>query len=202
MFKINVDYNLSKDIFFIEKKEIKMKSIVVYSSLTGNTKMVGEAIAEVLAPNCDIYKVEDNPDITGYDLVVVGFWVDKGTADAKASKFLKSIRNSRVAVYATLGAEPDSEHAKTSLQNGIDMLDSSNEVMGRFICQGKIDPKLLEAMKKMFGTKVSKENFHAVDEKRLERHRKASTHPDEQDLANAKKVFSEIKAKVSGEMNL
>ena len=171
-----------------------MKSIVVYSSLTGNTKMVGEAIAEVLAPNCDIYKVEDNPDITGYDLVVVGFWVDKGTADAKASKFLKSIRNSKVAVYATLGAEPDSEHAKTSLQNGIDMLDSSNEVMGRFICQGKIDPKLLEAMKKMFGTKVSKENFHAVDEKRLERHRKASTHPDEQDLANAKKVFSEIKA--------
>lgn len=202
MFKINLDYNLSKDIFFIEKKEIKMKSIVVYSSLTGNTKMVGEAIAEVLAPNCDIYKVEDNPDITGYDLVVVGFWVDKGTADAKASKFLKSIRNSKVAVYATLGAEPDSEHAKTSLQNGIDMLDSSNEVMGRFICQGKIDPKLLEAMKKMFGTKVSKENFHAVDEKRLERHRKASTHPDEQDLANAKKVFSEIKAKMSGEMNL
>ena len=59
-----------------------MKSIVVYSSLTGNTKMVGETIAEVLAPNCDIYKVEDNPDITGYDLVVVGFWVDKGTADA------------------------------------------------------------------------------------------------------------------------
>lgn len=50
-----------------------MKSIVVYSSLTGNTKMVGEAIAEVLAPNCDIYKVEDNPDITGYDLVAVGF---------------------------------------------------------------------------------------------------------------------------------
>ncbi|WP_289146738.1 flavodoxin family protein [uncultured Megamonas sp.] len=179
-----------------------MKSIVVYSSLTGNTKMVGEAIAEVLAPNCDIYKVEDNPDITGYDLVVVGFWVDKGTADAKASKFLKSIRNSKVAVYATLGAEPDSEHAKTSLQNGIDMLDSSNEVMGRFICQGKIDPKLLEAMKKMFGTKVSKENFHAVDEKRLERHRKASTHPDEQDLSNAKKVFSEIKAKMSGEINL
>lgn len=27
-----------------------MKSIVVYSSLTGNTKMVGEAIAEVLPP--------------------------------------------------------------------------------------------------------------------------------------------------------
>lgn len=85
--------------------------------------------------------------------------MDKGTADAKASKFLKSIRNSKVAVYATLGAEPDSEHAKTSLQNGIDMLDSSNEVMGRFICQGKIDPKLLEAMKKCLARKFLKKIF-------------------------------------------
>ena len=129
-------------------------------------------------------------------------WVDKGTADAKAANYLKSIKNSKVAVFATLGAEPETEHAKTSLQNGIDMLDqngidmldSSNKLMGKFICQGKIDPKLLEVMRKMFGNKVSKENFHAVDEKRLERHRRASTHPDAQDLANAKAVFAKIKA--------
>ncbi|MDM8143057.1 flavodoxin family protein [Megamonas hypermegale] len=171
-----------------------MKFLVVYSSLTGNTKMVGEAIAEVLAPECDIFPVEDNPDYSGYDLVVVGYWVDKGTADKKASAYLKSIKNSKVAVFATLGAEPETEHAQKSLQNGIDMLDSSNELMGKFICQGKIDPKLLEVMRKMFGTKVSKENFHAVDEKRLERHRRASTHPDAQDLANAKAVFAQIKA--------
>ncbi|HIX84549.1 MAG TPA: flavodoxin family protein [Candidatus Megamonas gallistercoris] len=173
-----------------------MKSLIVYSSLTGNTKMVGEAIAEVLAPDCDIFKVEDNPDYRGYDLVVVGYWVDKGTADAKAAAYLKSVKNSKVAVFATLGAEPETEHAQKSLQNGIDMLDSSNELMGKFICQGKIDPKLLEMMKKMFGTKVSKENFHAVDEKRLERHRRASTHPDAQDLAKARAVFAEIKAKM------
>ena len=48
-------------------------------------------------------------------------------------------------------------------------------------------------MKKMFGTKVSKENFHAVDEKRLERHRKASTHPDEQDLAMQRKYLVRLK---------
>ena len=120
-----------------------MKSIVVYSSLTGNTKMVGEAIAEVLAPNCDIYKVEDNPDITGYDLVVVGFWVDKGTADAKSSKFLKSIRNSKVAVYATLGAEPDSEHAKTSLQNGIDIANRNAHAFSFFFLNLDINMRSL-----------------------------------------------------------
>ncbi len=172
-----------------------LKSLVVYSSLTGNTKKVGEAIAEELAPNCDIHPVEDNPDTAGYDLVVVGYWVDKGTADAKAAAYLKSIKHSKVAIFATLGAEADSPHAVSSLQKGIDMLDSSNELVGKFICQGKIDPKLLEFMKKQFGTKGG---FHAVDEKRLERHRKASTHPDEQDLANAKAVFAQIKAKLNG----
>ncbi len=173
----------------------ELKSLVVYSSLTGNTKKVAEAVAEVLAPNCDIHKVEDNPDFTDYDLVAVGYWVDKGTADKKAADYLKSIKNSNVAVFATLGAEADSPHAVSSLQNGIDMVDSSNKVVGKFICQGKIDPKLLEFMKKQFG---SKGHFHSVDEQRLERHRKASTHPDEQDLANAKSVFAQIKVKLNG----
>lgn len=37
--------------------------------------MVGEAIAEVKHLIVNICKVEDNPNISGYDLVVVGFWV-------------------------------------------------------------------------------------------------------------------------------
>ena len=172
-----------------------MKSLVVYSSLTGNTKKVAEAIAEALHPGCDIHKVEDNPAADGYDLVAVGYWVDKGTADAKAAKYLQSLKNSKVAIFATLGAEPDSPHAADSLNKGAALLDSSNELVGKFICQGKIDPKVIEFMMKQFGTKG---NFHAVDEKRMERHRKASTHPDEQDLANAKAVFTEIKRKLEG----
>lgn len=175
---------------------MSFKSLVVYSSVTGNTKKVAEAIAEALAPDCDIHKVEDNPAIEGYDLVAVGYWVDKGTADAKAIKYLKSIKNAKVAIFATLGAEPDSQHAKDSLKKGRELLDSSNEVVGEFICQGKIDPKIIEFMAKHFGT--SGKGFHVVDEKRKQRHAQASTHPDEQDLANAKAVFSEIKQKLTG----
>ena len=173
-----------------------MKSLVVYSSATGNTKMVAEAIAEALNPGCDIHSVEDNPAAEGYDLVAVGYWVDKGTADAKAAKYLQSIKNSKVAIFATLGAEPDSPHAADSLKKGAELLDSSNEVVGKFICQGKIDPKVIEFMRKQFGT--SGKGFHVVDEKRMERHRKASTHPDAQDLANAKAAFTEIKQKLEG----
>ena len=49
-----------------------MKTLIVYSSLTGNTKKVAEAIAAVL-PGCDLLPVEEAPaSVEGYDLVALG----------------------------------------------------------------------------------------------------------------------------------
>ena len=62
-----------------------MKSIVIYSSLTGNTKQVAEAITSVLpagTPPCVSMK-EVPSDLSSYDLVFAGFWVDKGTANKR-----------------------------------------------------------------------------------------------------------------------
>ena len=126
-----------------------MKSLVVYSSLTGNTKMVAEAIVEALGENAVLAAVEENPTVESYDLVAVGFWVDRGTADRKSADYLGTIKNKRVALFATLGADPHSDHAKKSLENAAALLDASNEVVGQFICQGKVDPKLIKKMEKM-----------------------------------------------------
>ena len=52
-----------------------MKIAIIYSSLTGNTKMVAEAIAAVL-PGSELYSVEDQVDLTKYDCIAVGFWVE------------------------------------------------------------------------------------------------------------------------------
>ena len=54
-----------------------MKSIVIYSSLTGNTKQVAEAITSVLPADTPCVSVKElPPDISSYDLVFAGFWVD------------------------------------------------------------------------------------------------------------------------------
>ena len=56
-----------------------MKSIVIYSSLTGNTKQVAEAITSVLPADTPCVSMHELPsDIASYDLVFAGFWVDKG----------------------------------------------------------------------------------------------------------------------------
>lgn len=71
-----------------------MKALVVYSSRTGNTRKIAEAIAAVL-PGCEIHPVESAPAPEGYDLVAVGYWVDKGMPDAQAKAYLETVRDAK-----------------------------------------------------------------------------------------------------------
>jgi flavodoxin len=168
-----------------------LKNLIVYSSLTGNTKKVAEAVAEVFG-NAAVFSVETAPDSADYDLVAVGFWVDRGTADKKAQEYLKGIRGKKVALFATLGACPESEHAAQSMANAAALLEESNTIMGTFICQGKVDPRLIERFKDL-----PLDHPHAVTPERQARYDEAAKHPDENDLEKAKEIFSKMMDKVT-----
>jgi len=156
-----------------------MKILVTYSSKTGNTEKVAKAIHQVL-PGAELYKVEQAPDANDYDLIFVGFWVNKGTADEQAAKYLRRISGKTVALFATLGAYPDSDHARESLDKAAEMVPDCF-VIDRFICQGAIDPKLIAWM-----SKLPPEHPHAPDEARVKRWKDAEHHPDDTDLHNAR----------------
>jgi flavodoxin len=170
-----------------------MKVLIVYSSLTGNTKMVAEAIHEVFGEEADIFPVEQAPASDRYDLVAVGFWVDRGTADQKAQTYLSRLKNKKVALFATLGAYPDSEHARNSLKNAASLMEESNQLVGDFICQGKVDPKLVDNFKKL-----PEGHPHAMNPERVARLCEAAKHPDLADLTNAKAVFAKIRQALPG----
>lgn len=170
------------------------KVLIAYSSLTGNTKMVAEAILEVFGEDvADILPIKEVNSIADYEVVIPGFWVDRGTADTLAKKFIEEIKNKKVALFGTLGADPNSPHGISSMENVKNLLDGTNELLGTFLCQGKVDPKVIAMMEKMFGTSG---HSHSVDENRRKRHMEASSHPDENDLNNAKKVFTQIRDKI------
>lgn len=168
-----------------------MKILLTYSSKTGNTKKVAEAIAETL--QVEAIPVEKNPSPQGWDLVVAGFWVDRGTADAKMKAYLGRLTRQKVAVFATLGAEADSEHAAKCLENGIALLGEGCEVVGQFICQGKVAEEMVEMMKKMFPVG----HPHAITPERLARIEKAAAHPDEKDLAAAQRYFGKLRQELN-----
>jgi len=167
-----------------------MKTLIAYSSRTGNTKKVGDAILKAF-PQGEIKDIKD-VDNLDYDLIVVGTWIDKGTADTKALKFIETIENKRVAYFFTLGAYPDSKHA-TDCIGAIDKLftDRGNEIFGRFHCQGAIDSKLTAWM-----STLPAEHPHSPNPERLKRWEDASKHPDEEDLQSAYRAFKEVAAEL------
>ena len=163
-----------------------MKSMVVVSSRTGNTRMVAEAVFEALPEPKEIFNVEDAPPPDGYDFIALGFWVDKGTADAKAMAYFKAVADKKIGVFGTLGAYPDSDHARECMARVCDLL-SGNQILGTFLCQGRVDPKLIKMMEKM-----KDDPHHSMTPERKARLAEAAKHPDENDLENAKDQFEKM----------
>ena len=149
---------------------------VIYSSRTGNTEKVAKHLAEALGATC--HSVKDTSAVPeGADLCV-GTWIDRGTADAGARKYIESLHGRRVFLYGTLGAEPESEHAEKCIANIRALFDPSNEILGAILVQGAIDPMLIEMFKSM-----PKDNVHAFSEENAARYAAAASHPDENDFA-------------------
>jgi flavodoxin len=159
-----------------------VKSLVVYSSRTGNTEKVARAIHAALPRPADIQRVEEYPDPSDYDFVAVGFWVDKGAPDAEAQIYMRSLQGKAVGLFGTLGAWPDSDHAKDCLRKAEELV-RGNEVLGSFLCQGRIDLRIIEVMRKMAS------DVHPMTPERLARIREAEKHPDDHDLQAAQAAF-------------
>ena len=168
-----------------------MKTLMVFSSRTGNTEKVCRAAAETM-PNCEVVAVENASVPRAYAFMAVGYWVDKGLPDAKAKAYLESVSNMKVALLGTLGAWPDSDHARECQDKAKAMLAGrGNEVLGSFMCQGKVDPNVISIMQKMAAA------VHPMTEERKALLAEAAKHPDERDCENARSFMRAIVAQMT-----
>ncbi|PID47580.1 MAG: flavodoxin [Proteobacteria bacterium] len=168
-----------------------MKKLTTYCSWTGNTKKIAQAIHEQIGG--DIIPMEEATNWEEYDFIALGFFVDKGFAGGKGKDFLEQVKNKKVGLFATLGAEPESEHAKAVMEKGRELMRANNNtLLCEFICQGAIDPNIIQKMRDM-AAKQGANARHPITPEREKRWADATTHPDEKDVANAKKAFSKIK---------
>lgn len=170
-----------------------MKILIVYSTLTNNTKMVAESMLTALPEGAACFEVGQAPEPEGYDLVMPGFWVDKGRADAAMRAYFQKIKNRKVAFFFTLGAYPDSAHADEVATATTAELEG-NQILGHFRCQGKVDPKLLERMAKM---DLGSGNPHAMTPERQARLDEAAKHPNETDFEKARAFAREMVARLA-----
>ena len=165
-----------------------MKDIlIVYDSKTGNTEKVAKAMAEVAGERCVLSKVQDAPSSEEFPLIAAGYWVDKGEPNDSMKKYLSTLKNKKLLLFQTLGAEATGAHALSTLANTGILLDHSCKVMSALSIRGAIDPNLITMMRKMPpGTP------HAPTVESEARWLAASSHPDADDLAQARKFMADF----------
>jgi len=123
-----------------------MKALIVYSSQSGNTQKLAEAVYAVLPGEKDIMPVDKAPEPEGYDCVAVGFWLQAGKPDPKAAAYLARVKDARLFLFATHGAAAESAHARNAMDHARSSAPEAS-IVGSFSCQGEVNPKVLEKIR-------------------------------------------------------
>ncbi len=121
-----------------------MKTLIVYSSLTGNTKLVCEKAFEFLNGEKEIFSVEQKKEINleEFNNIIIGTWIDRGTADAKTRKFISELTNKNLYFIATLGAAVDSNHGQKCIKNISTLCSKRNNFVDGVLARGKVSDEL------------------------------------------------------------
>lgn len=157
--------------------------LLLYSSVTGNTRMIAEAMVRELPPDTVLAPIREAPLPTDFDLVIIGFWVHRGGPDPRTIRYMETVRHRDVAFFGTLAAYPDSDHARGVLAKAEQLL-AHNRIVGSFLCQGKLAPKRLA--ERLRGDFVDAR--HPMTDERRARLLEAASHPDARDLRMAREA--------------
>lgn len=165
-----------------------MKIAIVYSSVTGNTKLLAETIKNEIGDVAYIGDAANAP--TNADLYFVGSWTNRGDASKEIIEFLKKLKHKKIAYFATAGYGGSVEYYNTLFSRVKEYIDSTNSILKSFFCQGKMPLSVKERYVKMITEnpddkmlKVSLANFE-----------EALTHPDSEDLDNLRQWVKEVLA--------
>ncbi len=168
-----------------------MKFLITYSSRTGNTRKIAEALYHAAPDGSRLAPIEDTPPADDFDILFIGYWMDKGGPDAKAKAYLSTLKEKKIVLFETMGADPTGEHAYVGFANAALYLSPDCRVLGVFASQGAIDPNLLAMMRKLpKGSPHNSPQMEAVAQE-------AAKHPDTADLARAEEYMMQFVKKAA-----
>ena len=158
---------------------------IIFSSLTGNTKKLADTIHEMLPHDkCD-YFGENDSRVPQSDLLYIGFWTDKGNADHKTLELLAKLENKKIFLFGTAGFGGSDVYFKKILEQVRQSIDSSNVVIGEYMCQGKMPLSVRERYIKMKESPEHPANLDML----IKNFDCALSHPDREDLERLKRLL-------------
>ena len=165
-----------------------MSYSIVYSSQTGNTKQLAETLRETLPQEGCRYFGTPAQAAAEADTLYVGFWTDRGHADADCNAFLKTLRGKKVFLFGTAGFGGSEAYFRKILERVRQSLDASNTVVGEYMCQGRMPQTVRERYVKMKEQPEPMKNLDAL----IENFDRALSHPDAEDLEKLKNMIVQL----------
>ena len=156
-----------------------MKTLIIYSSETGNTKMVCEKAFEYINGEKMIIPVKEKDivNLDEFDNIIVGTWIDKANANTEAKKFINTLSNKKIYFIGSLAASLTSEHAKKCFNNLIKLCSKKNNFVDGVLTRGKVSKDLQEKF-----TKFLLNIIHKFVPNMKEIILEADSHPNETDF--------------------
>lgn len=158
-----------------------MKIAIVYSSNTGNTKIIAEAIKEELSNEDIVYfgKPENNIEA---DIYIVGSWTDKGNCSSEIKEFLTKLNYKKIAYFGTAGFGGQTEYYETLFNRVKENINNTNQILGYFYCQGKMPMSVRDRYEHLIKENPEDKNLQVS----IKNFDEALEHPNKEDIEQAK----------------
>ena len=156
-----------------------MKYAVVYSTRTGNTAKLADAVKKTHGNREVVYFGLPDDRALESDVIFVGFWTDRGKPNGESEVVLKTLKGKKVFLFGSAGFGGEEKYYEKILKKAERLISSDNQVIGAFMCQGKMPMSVKERYQKMANGVIKVPHLDQL----IENFDKALSHPDEQDLA-------------------
>ena len=160
---------------------------IIFSSMTGNTRKLADTIRGALPEELSDYFGDAKTADPDAEMIYVGFWTDKGTADQACLELLGRLRNKKIFLFGTAGFGGSEAYYQKILANVRTAIDASNTVVGEYMCQGKMPQSVRDRYMKMKTQPEHPANIDAL----IENFDRALSHPNEDDLERLRKIVLE-----------
>lgn len=156
-----------------------MKTLIIYSSLTGNTKKVCEKAYQLLNGEKEIVSLEKvyEYNLNEFENIIIGCWIDKATANGDMRKFVSKLSGKNLYFITTLAAKLDSTHAEKCKRNMVTLCSKNNNFIDGVLARGRVSDDLQAKMDK-FPLNVIHKFVPNMKEIVLD----ADSHPNEEDF--------------------
>lgn len=152
---------------------------IVYSSKTGNTKMLADALHQALPADDCLYFGAPDAQALAAERIYIGFWTDKGTCDAETAAFLAQLTHQEIFLFGTCGFGGGVAYFEQILARVRDLLPESVQLVGSYLCPGKMPQSVRDRYVRIAEEEPAKRSHM---QKMIFNFDCALSHPDASDL--------------------